>query len=142
MVLIIVTTIKMIHNRVDDEDDDNDESHNYFKLVINWHIKIINILFKESVGLMVLLIKHLKHIIILLFNVGGIYLLWVILHYVAAHLYVRFCVPDTIIGFLMSPFIVTTPYCHCLRWVVFNGAVIISQMWVLIGNWLHFIIQR
>lgn len=69
-------------------------------------------------------------------RVSGIYLLWIVLHYMAAHLYVKLCVPTTIIGFLISPFMVSTPHCLGLRWIVYNAANIINNMWVLMGAWI------
>jgi len=74
---------------------------------------------------------------IFLFKVSGIYLLWIGLHYFSAHLYVKFCVPNTIIGFIMSPFMIMTPHCQGLRWIVYNAATIINNMWILIGAWIY-----
>lgn len=74
---------------------------------------------------------------IFLFKVSGIYLLWIGLHYFSAHLYVKFCVPNTIIGFIMSPFMIMTPHCQGLRWIVYNAASIINNMWILIGAWIY-----
>ena len=65
-----------------------------------------------------------------------VYVLWILLHYFASHLYVYYCVPKTLIGFLVSPFLIASPQCHSLRWVVYNGANIISNMWVILGTWL------
>lgn len=56
--------------------------------------------------------KFFYKIIRLIFNISGIYLLWIFLHYVASHLYVKLCVPNTIIGFIMSPFMTSTPHCQ------------------------------
>jgi hypothetical protein len=67
---------------------------------------------------------------------SGIYLLWIVIHYIAAQLYVKLCVPNTIIGFLISPFMIATPHCHGLRWIVFNAAAIINNMWILMGAWI------
>jgi hypothetical protein len=75
--------------------------------------------------------------ILVLFKASGIYLLWICFHYFAAHLYIKFCVPNTIIGFLMSPFMIATPHCQGLRWIVFNAAGIINNMWILIGAWIY-----
>lgn len=69
-------------------------------------------------------------------KISGIYLLWIILHYIAAHLYVKLCVPNTVIGFLISPFMIATPHCQGLRWIVYNAANIINNMWILIGSWI------
>lgn len=65
-----------------------------------------------------------------------VYVLWILLHYFASHLYVYYCVPKTLIGFIVSPFLIASPQCHSLRWVVYNGANIISNMWVILGSWL------
>ena len=77
---------------------------------------------------------------IFLSKISGIYLLWICLHYFSAHLYIKFCVPDTIIGFLMSPFMIATPHCQGLRWIVYNAAGIINNMWILIGTWIYSLI--
>lgn len=72
----------------------------------------------------------------IIIKVTGIYLLWIFLHYFASHLYVRLCVPNTIIGFLISPFMTTTPHCQGLRWIVYNAASMINNMWVVLGTWI------
>jgi len=76
--------------------------------------------------------KTIKFII----NVSGIYLLWILLHYVASHLYVKLCVPSTIFGFIMSPFMTATPHCQGLRWIVYNAANMINNMWIIFGAWI------
>jgi len=75
-------------------------------------------------------------IITTLINVCGIYLIWIILHYISCHLYVYFCVPNTIIGFLMSPFMTATPHCLGLRWIIYNAANMINNMWLILGTWV------
>ena len=72
-----------------------------------------------------------------IFKVSGIYLLWIGLHYFSAHLYIKFCVPNTLVGFIMSPFMIMTPHCQGLRWIVYNAANIINHMWILIGAWIY-----
>uniref|UniRef100_A0A6C0AR13 Uncharacterized protein n=1 Tax=viral metagenome TaxID=1070528 RepID=A0A6C0AR13_9ZZZZ len=69
-------------------------------------------------------------------NITGIYLIWIFLHYIASHLYVRMCVPSTVIGFLLSPFMTATPHCQGLRWIVFNAANMINNMWIILGSWI------
>ena len=71
-----------------------------------------------------------------IFSVSGVYLLWICLHYFASHLYVKLCVPNTVIGFLMSPFMTATPHCHGLRWVVYNAAHMINNMWIICGSFI------
>lgn len=72
-----------------------------------------------------------------LFKISGVYLLWIGLHYFSAHLYIKFCVPNSVIGFIMSPLMITTPHCQGLRWIVYNAANIINHMWILIGAWIY-----
>jgi len=74
---------------------------------------------------------------VFLFKISGVYILWIGLHYFSAHLYVKFCVPHSVIGFIMSPFMITTPHCQGLRWIVYNAANIINHMWILIGAWIY-----
>ena len=69
-------------------------------------------------------------------TVSGIYIIWIILHYFAAHAYIHWCVPGTFIGFLISPLIVPTPHCQSLRWAIYNGGNNIITMWVLLGVWI------
>jgi hypothetical protein len=76
--------------------------------------------------------KTIKFII----NISGIYLLWILLHYVASHLYIKFCVPCTLFGFIMSPFMTATPHCQGLRWIVYNAANMINNMWIIFGAWI------
>lgn len=66
----------------------------------------------------------------------SIYFLWVCLHYFASHIYSEICVPRTIYGFLISPFLTLSPHCQALRWVIHNSASFINNAWILIGTWL------
>lgn len=78
-------------------------------------------------------------------NISGIYIAWIFLHYISSHLYVRLCVPRTIVGFLLSPFMTVTPHCQGLRWIIVNGANMINNMWIILGTWLMtnvFIVMR
>lgn len=68
-------------------------------------------------------------------NIFGIYVLWIFVHYIAAHIYVKFCTPGTFMGFLLSPFMAAAPHCQALRWGLYNGGNSIISMWVTIGLW-------
>lgn len=69
-------------------------------------------------------------------KIVGIYLMWITLHYVASHLYVRLCVPLTWLGFILSPFTAVSPHCQGLRWVLYNAGLTISNMWLVFGTWI------
>ena len=66
---------------------------------------------------------------------AGIIILWVLLHFATPHLYVYFCTPATFMGFIMSPFIATTPHCTAFRWCIYNSGLVIASMWMLTGSW-------
>jgi hypothetical protein len=68
-------------------------------------------------------------------KVSGAYLLWILLHYAASHLYVKLCVSNTALGFLLSPFMTVTPHCQGLRWAIYTAANVITNMWIVIGTW-------
>ena len=64
-----------------------------------------------------------------------IYILWLIIHFTATQLYVYLCVPNTIIGLIISPFLISSPHCKALRWCFYNGANMIDNMWLVFGTW-------
>lgn len=79
---------------------------------------------------------YLYKIIKFIIKISGIYIIWIILHYFASHLYIKLCVPNTWVGFLISPFMTSTPHCQGLRWLIYNAAIMINNMWVLFGTWI------
>ena len=96
-------------------------SDKFFRLSYNVTIYLFNITYKT-----------VKFVL----KISGIYLLWICLHYVASHLYITICVPSTIFGFIMSPFMTATPHCLGLRWIVYNAANMINNMWLVLGAWI------
>jgi len=76
--------------------------------------------------------KIIKYII----KMSGVYMLWILIHFGASHLYIKLCVPNTIIGFLISPFMTSTPHCQGLRWIAYNAANVINNMWTILGAWV------
>jgi DNA modification methylase len=72
----------------------------------------------------------------IIWNISAIYILWILVHYISAHLYVRWCVPATIVGFITAPVLVPAPHCHALRWSIYTGGERIFAMWIMIGSWI------
>lgn len=69
-------------------------------------------------------------------NVFGIYIAWIAVFYFASQLHTAYCVPATIIGFLMTPFLVPSPHCQAIRWIIYNGGNSIMAAWFILGAWL------
>jgi hypothetical protein len=61
---------------------------------------------------------------------------WVIIHYGATHIYSHYCTNWSILGFLTSPLIVSTPLCRGLEWVIHTGSDMMTNMWIIFGTWL------
>lgn len=71
-----------------------------------------------------------------IYRVSAIYIFWILLHYITAHMYVRYCATPSIYGFIISPFLISAPHCSAMRWVFAKGGTIIESMWILVGTWL------
>ena len=69
---------------------------------------------------------------------------WVFVHYITPRLYLYWCVPATIVGFLMSPFVAAMPHCIALRWTFVTSADAIKTMFVLLGTWIvsHLVVNN
>lgn len=81
--------------------------------------------------------SYLSNYIKVGFSIYGIYLLWILLHFGATHLYVEYCVPRSWFGLLTSPLLTSTPQCQGLRWIINNGGNQINSMWISIGSWIY-----
>ena len=66
----------------------------------------------------------------------GIYVVWLTVFYISSHLHTYYCVPATVFGFLVTPFLVPAPHCQALRWVIYNGGNSIMSAWFILGAWL------
>jgi hypothetical protein len=67
------------------------------------------------------------------FGVAKLYFGWILIHYLAVHLYARICVPSTLTGFLMSPLLAPAPHCMGLRWAMNTGGDSITAIWMMCG---------
>jgi hypothetical protein len=63
-------------------------------------------------------------------------MIFIMIHYVSAHIYTWYCTPLSWYGFFISPFIVSTPHCKALRWSIQTFSVNIETMWHVFGTWL------
>ncbi len=77
------------------------------------------------------IVPYVEHV----YEIGGIYLFWIVVHYVSARVYVSYCAPADFHGFVMSPFLASAPHCRATRWAVQNGAETIDNMWLVFATW-------
>ena len=71
-----------------------------------------------------------------MYGASSLYLFWIMLHYCSAQLYVYYCAPRGLYGFLISPFLVAAPHCRAIRWIIHNGGNMVDNMWIILGTWL------
>jgi hypothetical protein len=80
--------------------------------------------------------KVVKPYLLAVNSVAGLYILWMVLHFVSANLYVYYCAHMSLFGFLMSPVLASAPHCRAIRWVLNSGAQSIDAMWIVLGTWV------
>ena len=128
---------KFIERQLEEQSDDTDDEEVEFVIEnqdeensIQENSPIINLYF------------YIKKVFGVIFKIGewfikilGIYLIWIALHFFASQFYIELCVPKTIYGFIISPFLMATPHCQALRWIVYNAASTINNMWIIMGTW-------
>ena len=117
-------------NDNDNNDNNNNNNDNNNEIIKN--IKILDIFLKKMCDIF----SYFLNLYSLIYKLFGIYLLWICVHYFASHLYVKICVPNTLLGFIMSPFMIPTPHCQGLRWIIYNAANMINNMWIITGSWI------
>jgi|SaaInlStandDraft_7_1057024.scaffolds.fasta_scaffold98174_1 hypothetical protein len=90
-------------------------------------IRNINMHLYECINL-----NFLKNI----WDIIKIYLFWILVHFVSSNLYCYLCTNLSIMGFLISPFIVMSPHCKALMWLTTNSITNINNMWLVFATWL------
>jgi len=83
-----------------------------------------------------LLLDKLQNILRIVSQSVGIYIIWVVVHYISAHIYTKICAPSGLSGFILSFILAPSPYCYTLRWIIFTGGNYITTMWVILGMWI------
>ena len=68
----------------------------------------------------------------------GIYVIWIFIHYFAGILYHHYCTPSSFIGFITSSLLAITPECKALRWIIYTGGNVISDLWIIVGTWVTY----
>ena len=115
---------------VNNQDDPNTED----AVFAPWTFNIFDNMFVSFLGWTWSKLKQLWPVLTWIYSACGYYIMWILLHYAAIHLYPEFCAPYTILGFLLSPFMVSAPHCIAMRWIISEGSSIITAMWIAVGG--------
>lgn len=70
-----------------------------------------------------------------LYDVSGVFIIWIVIHYLAANLYSLLCAELTMFGFMKSIIVAQEPHCIAMRWIIYNGGNMINSMWLSIAAW-------
>ena len=95
----------------------------------------MNAYFHQTMNLVKKAVGYVPHVIV-------VYSLLCITHYTSSNLYPVLCTPLTFTGFIMAPFIVVTPHCQGLRWVIHYTGDQIRNTWIWIGTYLVYYIAK
>jgi hypothetical protein len=93
----------------------------------------IGLVLTQIKRLLTILCYILWYLFNIIYSMFGYYLIWITLHYSAVHLYPTYCAPLTVMGFVLSPFMVSAPHCIAMRWLATEGSNVIVTMWVAVG---------
>jgi len=66
----------------------------------------------------------------------NIYIFWILIHYISANMYAKYCTPLTLSGFVMSPFLVSSTHCKAFKWMILHGSSTLESMWIILGTWI------
>jgi hypothetical protein len=70
-----------------------------------------------------------KNLIVFCTGAGSVYVLWIIGHFAATHLYVNLCAPPTVVGFFKTAVSVPAPHCKLLRTLISHFGDGIGTIW-------------
>ena len=73
-------------------------------------------------------------------NIVCVYFGIVMAHFICSNVYPVWCCNNTWYGFIMTPFMVVTPHCEALRWVMHYTGEQIRNVWLWIGSYLVYYI--
>lgn len=134
-----------IEQQLKQQDDDEMEDYEENQILENANENVDETIEEHAIKenkIIILFYCYSKKVFGVIFKIGewvikisGVYLVWIALHFFASQFYIQLCVPKTIYGFLISPFLIATPHCQALRWIVYNGANAINNMWIVMGTW-------
>ena len=131
--------------------DDYQNNSNNNEIDINYNVNyLLNFIWKyillRFIGILWYIIKKIPSFItfvfIIIYSLFGYYLMWISLHYAAVHMYPIYCAPLNLVGFILSPFMISAPHCIAMRWLIMEGSNVIITMWVTIGAYIIQILLR
>jgi len=64
----------------------------------------------------------------------------VLAHFACSNIYPTWCCNNSLYGFIMTPFMIVTPHCEALRWIIHYTGEQIRNVWLWIGGYLIYYI--
>ena len=63
------------------------------------------------------------------------YASWVIIHFVCSHLYIHFCVGDSVVDIFLSPFRSSSIHCQALSWTTYTLSKQFVTVWISLASY-------
>ena len=63
-------------------------------------------------------------------------------HFIASNMYASACTTYSLKGYIMMPFMIVTPHCSALRWIIQHTGEQIARWWIWLGGYLVFYITQ
>ena len=57
-------------------------------------------------------------------------------HFIASNIYASVCTTYSLRGYIMMPFMIVTPHCSALRWIIHHTGEQIGRWWIWLGGYL------
>ena len=57
-------------------------------------------------------------------------------HFIASNMYASVCTTYSLKGYIMMPFMIVTPHCSALRWIIQHTGEQIGRWWIWLGGYL------
>ena len=57
-------------------------------------------------------------------------------HFIASNIYASVCTTYSLRGYIMMPFMIVTPHCSALRWIIQHTGEQIGRWWIWLGGYL------
>ena len=80
------------------------------------------------------IIEICKENMLCIYEIFGVYCLWISLFYMASYLHTYYCTPKGLFGFLSTPFLIQAPHCVAFRWIISTGTTNINIFWGLLAG--------
>jgi hypothetical protein len=71
-------------------------------------------------------------------NISKFYIMWSVLHIIVVKLYHNQCVPNTTLGMIFTPILMSTPHCRGMMWIINTASTTVYYMTQATAMWMGY----